>query len=69
MATGDMRELEVDIGEAPDGCVLCDGKAYMIASPAYSALYDVIGTRYNRSGDNPGVLFRVPDEAGSVIEL
>jgi microcystin-dependent protein len=42
----------------PGGWLLCDGTAYPISNPIYSALFTVISTAY---GGTPGSTFCVPD--------
>ncbi len=48
----------------PDGYLWCDGASYP-ANGVYKKLYDIVGTRYNKSGDAAG-MFRVPDMRGRV---
>jgi hypothetical protein len=45
-------------GPPPDGYVWCDGYAYNRYGPTYSALYNIIGTRY---GTTSGNNFKVPN--------
>jgi hypothetical protein len=47
---------------APTGWLICDGSIVTIAQ--YPRLYAALGTAYNRTGETPGVNFRIPDMRG-----
>lgn len=62
---GQPGDLYQSLATSRAGCVMCDGTSYA-QTGIYAALYAILGTAYNQSGDAAGT-FRVPDYRGCAL--